>query len=93
MKRFEYEMDYKYDWIVFGYNNEENNLNNIFKEDNKDDCKENENKNSSENNVQNDNLNNSQVIKSNVNDLLKPDIFLNKTINEKFLNNLFKKYK
>jgi serine/threonine protein kinase len=93
MKRYDYEMDYKYDWIVFGNNNEGNNLNNIFKEDNIDDLKENENKNSSENNVQNGNLNNSQVVNSNVNDLLKPDLFLNKTTNENFHNNIFKKYK
>ena len=89
MKRFEYKMDYKYDWFVLDYNNEENN----FKEDIKDDFKDNENKDSSENNIQSENLINTNDANSNINDLLKPDIFLNKTINENFHNNLFKKYK
>jgi len=87
MKRFEYKMDYKYDWFVLDYNNEENN----FKEDIKDDFKDNENKDSSENNIQSENLINTNDANSNINDLLKPDIFLNKITNENSHNNILKK--
>ena len=53
--------------------------------------KDNENKDSSENNIQSENLINTNDANSNINDLLKPDIFLNKITNENSHNNILKK--